>query len=195
MKRFFVFAGENSNKFWDIEIKDKSYTVNFGKMPDRNEFSEKSGKLTEKTFEDEESCKKAAEKIINQKLKKGYVELDKLFFTLYEGTRFQTTMNPERHGYLEKALKQIDKLERPYKIPYASAGIVVNTKYLLADFNDRETYAKEYDDIKEFILRVPKLEWSEARYADIIYSVGIKIANEKKDEEFKKFCEEHSSKK
>ena len=70
MKRTFVFQEGNSQKFWDIELNGNGFTVNYGRLGTNGQFSTK-------TFETEEKCKKEAEKLINEKLKKGYNELSK----------------------------------------------------------------------------------------------------------------------
>jgi ankyrin repeat protein len=66
--RYFEYRAGGSNKFWSIAIKEKSFKVIFGKIGTE-------GQTSEKEFNDEASCKKAAEKLINEKRNKGYDEL------------------------------------------------------------------------------------------------------------------------
>ena len=67
MKRCFIFQDGNSQKFWNIEIEETSFTVTFGKLGT-------AGQSSSKSFDSAEKCQKEAEKIIAEKTKKGYVE-------------------------------------------------------------------------------------------------------------------------
>jgi predicted DNA-binding WGR domain protein len=67
MKRTFVFKDEKSNKFWSIETSGTDFTVTYGKTGS-------DGQTSEKSFASNEECKKAADKLIAEKIKKGYVE-------------------------------------------------------------------------------------------------------------------------
>lgn len=67
MKRTFIYADEKSDKFWTIEINSTSYTVTYGKKGT-------AGQTQTKEFADETLCKKAVDKVIAEKVKKGYVE-------------------------------------------------------------------------------------------------------------------------
>lgn len=69
MKRNFIFTDEKSNKFWTIEVADNSYTVNYGKVGT-------GGQTQTKDFTDEASCLKAVNKLIAEKTKKGYIEVE-----------------------------------------------------------------------------------------------------------------------
>ncbi len=68
MKRAFVFSEGNTNKFWSIHYGGTDFAVNFGKAGTP-------GKYQIKEFDTEEECTKQAEKLIKQKLKKGYTEV------------------------------------------------------------------------------------------------------------------------
>lgn len=67
MKRTFIYSDEKSNKFWSIETNGTSFTVNYGKV-------NTDGQTQVKDFADEAACQKAADKLIAEKTKKGYVE-------------------------------------------------------------------------------------------------------------------------
>jgi predicted DNA-binding WGR domain protein len=56
-----------SDKFWEISVQGTSYAVQFGK-------SGATGTRQEKSFESAAACRTAAEKVIAEKLKKGYTE-------------------------------------------------------------------------------------------------------------------------
>lgn len=67
MKRTFLYSDDKSSKFWDIEINGSSFTVNYGKAGTN-------GQAQTKDFADDAACQKAADKLIAEKTKKGYVE-------------------------------------------------------------------------------------------------------------------------
>ena len=65
--RHFEFIGGSSRKFWDISTSGNSFTVRFGRIGT-------AGQSQTKTFADEVKAKHEAEKLIAEKLRKGYVE-------------------------------------------------------------------------------------------------------------------------
>ena len=68
MKRRFVYQDAKSDKFWDIEFEGTTQTVVYGKTGT-------AGSEAVKEFATAEECTKESEKLIAQKLKKGYTEL------------------------------------------------------------------------------------------------------------------------
>ena len=67
MKRRFTFKDEKSSKFWEIESKDKEFTVTFGKIGT-------DGQSKTKTYSTAADCDKEVKKLISEKTKKGYKE-------------------------------------------------------------------------------------------------------------------------
>jgi predicted DNA-binding WGR domain protein len=65
--RTFEFKDDKSNKFWNIELKDKDYTVTFGKIGTK-------GQTKTKSFPTSEKAQKEYDKLITEKTDKGYVE-------------------------------------------------------------------------------------------------------------------------
>jgi uncharacterized protein (TIGR02996 family) len=65
--RTFEFRDDKSAKFWNIELQGKRYTVSFGKVG-------KTGQTQAKEFADTDAARKAHDKLIKEKLSKGYVE-------------------------------------------------------------------------------------------------------------------------
>jgi uncharacterized protein (TIGR02996 family) len=65
--RTFLYRDDSSNKFWHIEIHGDRFTVHYGRVGTR-------GQTQEKTFASGEEALKAANKLITEKLKKGYHE-------------------------------------------------------------------------------------------------------------------------
>ncbi|MBM9500835.1 WGR domain-containing protein [Leptospira sp. 201903071] len=68
MKRELTYQDETSDKFCNIESSGLSIAVTFGK-------TDTAGQTQTKTFDSENKCIKEAEKLINEKIKKGYKNL------------------------------------------------------------------------------------------------------------------------
>jgi len=67
--RRFEFSEGKSNKFWEISVTGKEVTVRFGRIGTE-------GQTNSKTFADEGAAIKHAEKLIEEKIGKGYEEID-----------------------------------------------------------------------------------------------------------------------
>ena len=65
--RSFEFKDGKSNKFWNIELSGSSFTVTFGKIGAK-------GQTQTKDFGSKSEAKKEHDKLVAEKLKKGYVE-------------------------------------------------------------------------------------------------------------------------
>jgi uncharacterized protein (TIGR02996 family) len=65
--RTFQFSDAKSHKFWNIEVSGSSFTVTYGKVGT-------SGQTQTKSFASADKAQAEADKLINEKLKKGYVE-------------------------------------------------------------------------------------------------------------------------
>ncbi|MFO1514192.1 MAG: WGR domain-containing protein [Verrucomicrobiota bacterium] len=65
--RRFEFVGGSSQKFWEISISNNSFTVRFGRIGTE-------GQSQTKSFADQERAAREAEKLIAEKVKKGYSE-------------------------------------------------------------------------------------------------------------------------
>ncbi len=63
--RKLVFSDGKSNKFWNINLKGSSYTITFGRVGT-------AGQSQEKSFDSAEAAEKAFEKLVAEKLNKGY---------------------------------------------------------------------------------------------------------------------------
>lgn len=66
--RRFEFEEGNSSKFWEISVDGDSFTVTYGKIGT-------AGQSKTKTFDDENEAEAEAEKLIAEKVKKGYEEV------------------------------------------------------------------------------------------------------------------------
>jgi len=65
MHHYLELVDDESSKFWEITTQGKSFTVRFGKIGT-------DGQEKTKEFASAEETIKEAEKILNEKLKKGY---------------------------------------------------------------------------------------------------------------------------
>ncbi|MCA9167432.1 MAG: DUF4132 domain-containing protein [Planctomycetales bacterium] len=65
--RSLVFSDSKSNKFWDIEVDGSSHTVRFGRIGT-------AGQSQTKEFSSESEAKKSFDKLVAEKLKKGYTD-------------------------------------------------------------------------------------------------------------------------
>jgi uncharacterized protein (TIGR02996 family) len=65
--RTFEFKEGSSSKFWNIELKGKEFTVTFGRIGTK-------GQTQIKQFTDEDRARKEHDKLVREKLGKGYVE-------------------------------------------------------------------------------------------------------------------------
>lgn len=85
MKKYLEYQDDKSNKFWEIEVTQNSYTLRYGKIGT-------DGQSKTKSFDSEEAALKDAEKLYNSKIKKGYVEktsqsvkkVERRFFLTYD---------------------------------------------------------------------------------------------------------------
>ena len=66
-RREFEFSDDKSNKFWIIELDGNEFTVNFGRIGTN-------GQTQTKEFASPDAAKKEYDKLIAEKLKKGYKE-------------------------------------------------------------------------------------------------------------------------
>jgi predicted DNA-binding WGR domain protein len=71
MKRILINQTGDSNKFWTIEQVDKKYIVQWGKIGTE-------GRISEKEFPNADECRKEVDKIIKEKVGKGYSETSDL---------------------------------------------------------------------------------------------------------------------
>lgn len=128
MKRCFIFQDDKSQKFWNIDIGETSFTVNYGRLGT-------TGQTSTKEFATAEAAEKAAVKAIAEKIKKGYREVseEEAANTKDEAKRFSLTWDEseEEDGYdilYKKILnyKKLDSLKHmiianwPY--PYENDG-------------------------------------------------------------------------
>jgi predicted DNA-binding WGR domain protein len=67
--RKLVFKDGSSDKFWNIDLDGSSHTVNFGRTGTM-------GQTQTKSFDDDDAARKSYDKLIAEKVKKGYTDID-----------------------------------------------------------------------------------------------------------------------
>jgi predicted DNA-binding WGR domain protein len=67
MKQYLEYTDGKSSKFWEITLDGKTFTVRYGKIGSE-------GQNQKKEFAAEDLAKKEAEKLLHEKLKKGYIK-------------------------------------------------------------------------------------------------------------------------
>jgi predicted DNA-binding WGR domain protein len=67
LTRYFEYVGGSSRKFWEISVSGKSFTVRFGRIGT-------AGQSQSKTLSDESACRREADHLAIEKIKKGYIE-------------------------------------------------------------------------------------------------------------------------
>ena len=68
---YLEFKDEKSHKFWEISFFRDTFNVTYGKVGTK-------GRESEKSFDTEQECYKAGDKLVAQKLKKGYKKTDNI---------------------------------------------------------------------------------------------------------------------
>lgn len=114
--RTFTFSDGSSNKFWNIELQGKKFTVQFGRIGT-------AGQTQTKAFGSADEAKKAYEKLIKEKLGKGYAE------TTVGGATAEAKPTPQA-------------------IPVSATQLLLE-KALIANPNDLATHAAYADHLME----------------------------------------------
>ena len=129
MFKHLKFIDGTSDKFWEIQTNDATHTVTYGR-------NGTSGQSKSKTFDSEEACLKDAEKLINEKTKKGYSEDGTVEVTpqvTKEGTVRKPNASAQRKEEAVKGIKELISTGRvsdiiPYLEEYASGNLEVIKK-------------------------------------------------------------------
>ncbi|EMJ94158.1 WGR domain-containing protein [Leptospira alstonii] len=103
MKHYLTFKDDKSDKFWQIEVSEDSFTVTYGKTGS-------SGQTQTKSFDDEEECLKEAKKLLAEKLKKGYIEGEAQTSSAGSASGRANSEIEERVEELKTAVSQLPEL-------------------------------------------------------------------------------------
>jgi predicted DNA-binding WGR domain protein len=109
-QRSLHYCDGKSDKFWTIILDGKSHTVHYGRVGTV-------GQTQTKEFSSEAEALKSYEKLVNQKLKKGYVEVNA------ESNLVQDTKaDIEDTGRLERCCWSINQGSNPSPLKFAGRG-------------------------------------------------------------------------
>lgn len=146
MFKHLKFIDGTSDKFWEIQTNGATHTVTYGR-------NGTAGQSKDKTFDSEEACLKDAEKLINEKTKKGYSE-DGTVEVAPQVTKEGTVRKPNASAQRkEEAVKRIKELISkgsvsdiiPYLEEYASGNLEVIKKEIRA----AKRYWVDYVDLSK----------------------------------------------
>lgn len=115
MKKHLKYIDGNSDKFWQIEVSEINYTVTYGK-------NGTSGVSQTKTFTTAEECLKAAEKILAEKIKKGYSESGEVIAAT------KTDPKTGKISNINEILNEYDSILKQKKIELLLPFLIKNSK-------------------------------------------------------------------
>lgn len=140
MKKHLKYIDGTSDKFWQIEVQQTTYTVTYGKNGTK-------GTSQSKTFESSEECLKAAEKILNEKIKKGYSENGDLQIN---GT---SKVSRESASSASEILSAYDKIVKTAAIdavlPFMKENSKGNLEILKKQIRKNKRYWLEFIDLSK----------------------------------------------
>ncbi|MBE9602364.1 DUF6493 family protein [Pedobacter sp. MC2016-24] len=141
MRKHLKYIDGNSDKFWQIEVNGSDYTVTYGK-------NGTSGTSQTKTFTDSDTCLKMAEKLFNEKIKKGYSESGEVV----TGTSASKTKNPASSN-INEVLARYDELVKSGKVtellPFLKAHSKGNLEALKKQIRKNKRYWMEFIDLSK----------------------------------------------
>lgn len=132
MKHHLKFIDETSDKFWQIEVVGNQFTTTYGK-------NGTSGVSKCKSFATDEECLKAAEKLLNEKIKKGYSESGAVTLpNLAEATTDKSTVKKKEVSDIVAILAEYDAIIKqkdatlvlPFLVKYAKGNLEPIRKHI-----------------------------------------------------------------
>ncbi len=131
MKKYLEYKDEKSHKFWEIEVKDNTHTVTYGKV-DTN------GRSSTKTFDTAEMAQKDAEKLIKAKIKKGYTEISN------QEIAYKTLSFEEAEKEYKLDYEMVEILDAGYPVLVFEGNTTID--------GDFANWAKKFEDIDHSFL-------------------------------------------
>jgi len=108
--RRFEYSSGTSHKFWEIELSDMSFTVNYGKIGT-------SGLKYTKRWITKDRCKREHDKKVNEKIKKGYKEIQTGFLYYFDNPAGKpTTVTHHENDVFHGLSKRGWSVQRKIKI-------------------------------------------------------------------------------
>ncbi|MBC8884293.1 WGR domain-containing protein [Flavobacterium piscinae] len=138
MNKHLKFIDGNSNKFWQIQVNGNQYTVTYGK-------NGTSGVSQIKTFETNEDCLKAAEKLLAEKIKKGYSENGEV--TIPEKVDAKTGKVTNVKAILEEYDYMISQKNSALLLPFLEKNTKGNLEAIRKHIKKNKHYWMTYVDL------------------------------------------------
>ncbi|RQO75509.1 molybdenum metabolism regulator [Pedobacter sp. KBW06] len=173
MKKHLKYIDGTSDKFWEIEVADAAYTVVYGR-------NGTSGTSQTKSFSSNEECLKAAEKLLAEKIKKGYSEDGEVQVrnpasksAKSSGTDITALLNAYDAIILSKDLKTL--------LPFLKDNAKGNLEALKKHIRKARRYWMDFVDLtKESEYKKGNSQWGtrgEQKHFDIITLSAIALFN------------------
>lgn len=173
MKKHLKYIDGTSDKFWEIEVADATYTVVYGR-------NGTAGTSQTKSFSSNEECLKAAEKLLNEKTKKGYSEDGEVVLrnpatksAKSSGTNIEVLLNAYDEIILSKDIKRL--------LPFLKDNAKGNLEALKKHIRKAKRYWMDFVDLtNERQYRRDNSQWGtrgEQRQFDIITLSAIALFN------------------
>ena len=140
MNKNLKYIDGNSDKFWKIEVNETSYTVTYGR-------NGTGGTSQTKTFPDAATCLKTAEKLWNEKIKKGYSESGEVSLQPLSSPSKKSTSD------LAEILLTYDNIVKAGKVaallPFLDAHAKGNLEALKKQIRKSKKYWMDYVDFSK----------------------------------------------
>jgi predicted DNA-binding WGR domain protein len=129
VKRYFIFQDDTSHKFWEIEVLNNKQIISFGRVGSV-------GTIKEKEFSTNEACLADSSKVIKEKVKKGYIEIENSIKVVEDES---TTPNEKITNYLRA---QLDSYKGKLKAIKEPKQLILELLQKLEQF-DFEAYKRK----------------------------------------------------
>ena len=138
MKKHLKYIDGTSDKFWQIEVTDNQFKVTYGK-------NGTSGVSQIKSFDTNEDCIKAAEKLLTEKIKKGYSENGEVIITDKIDAKTGKVSNTK--SILEEYDAIINKKNSALLLPFLEKNTKGNLEAIRKHIKKNKRYWTTYVDL------------------------------------------------
>lgn len=177
MKVHLEYINESSDKFWEIETNGNSFTVVYGR-------NGTGGQSQTKTFDDEAKCLKEAEKLVAEKIKKGYSENGVVDSSIAAKPR--TAKQSDAQAVLDEYAEIVRTKNLSALLPFLQEKSYGHTEALKKQIRKSKTYWLSYVDLSDDPAYKKKLSsgtrWGTRgsdEHKEIIVFSAIALFNEK----------------
>ncbi len=141
MLRHLKYIDNTSDKFWQIETKGNSHTVTYGR-------NGTDGQSKTKDFDNEAACIKDAEKLIAEKIKKGYSE-DGLGIKKETPVKIATGEKSDKQVIVTEFAHLIESGQVANLIPFLDKYLKGNTELIKGEIKKAKRYWLTYTDLSK----------------------------------------------